>query len=90
MNKETGEKENGSTDGYDSDEERVNVINQSILFSGELHQRNLFSDAIDVNNTIMFKDSFWSKRFAVIRSGEVKFCGEEMSVYLHPWIGRSE
>lgn len=48
---------------------RILEINQSILFSGDLHMRNLYSDDIDVNNMTIFKDSFWSRRFAVIRTG---------------------
>ena len=51
---------------------RILEINQSILFSGDLHMRNLYSDDIDVNNMTIFKDSFWSRRFAVIRTGNLK------------------
>lgn len=51
---------------------RILEINQSILFSGDLHMRNLYSDDIDVNNMTIFKDSFWSRRFAVIRTGDFK------------------
>ena len=52
---------------------RIMEITQSILFSGDLHMRNLYSDDIDVNNMTIFKDSFWSKRFAVIRTGDLMF-----------------
>lgn len=48
---------------------RIEEINQSILFSGDLFMRNLYSDDINVNSMMMFKDSYWSRRFAVIRTG---------------------
>ena len=48
---------------------RIEEINESILFSGDLFMRNLYSDDINVNSMMMFKDSYWSRRFAVIRTG---------------------
>ena len=64
---------------------RILEINQSILFSGDLQMRNLYSDDIDVDNMTIFKDSFWSRRFAVIRTGDFKHNSQAVvkSVILH-------
>ena len=50
---------------------RIDDIKQSIIFSGELYMRNLFSDRLDTKALLLFQDSYWSKRFAVIKSGEI-------------------
>jgi hypothetical protein len=64
-------KENTYTDDHANGEShRIEEINQSIFFSGDLYMRNLYSDDIDVNNMLVFKDSFWSRRYAVIRTGK--------------------
>lgn len=58
-----------SADRANAESLRIEEINESILFSGDLFMRNLYSDDINVNSMMMFKDSYWSRRFAVIRTG---------------------
>ena len=63
-------KESSYMDDHNSEEsQRVDDIKQSVLFSGELYMRNLFSDRMN-KSMVLFQDSYWSKKFAVIRSGE--------------------
>ena len=65
-------KDSSYVDDSNLDEiKRIDDIKQSIIFSGELHMRNLFSDKMDTKTILMFQDSYWSKRYAVIKAGEI-------------------
>lgn len=63
-------KENSYVDDHNMVEiQRIDEINESILFNGELHIKKLPSDPVDTSPKLMIRDSYWSKRYAVIRTG---------------------
>jgi hypothetical protein len=70
-----------SADRANAESLRIEEINQSILFSGDLFMRNLYSDDINVNSMMMFKDSYWSRRFAVIRTGAFSTAVDTLTCY---------
>ena len=50
--------------------QRIDEINESILFNGELQIKVFSPDSVDSSSYPTSKFLNWSKRYAVIRSGE--------------------
>lgn len=50
--------------------QRIDEINESILFNGELHIKVSSPDPVDSGSYPTSKFLNWSKRYAVIRSGK--------------------
>ena len=50
--------------------QRIDEINESILFNGELQIKVFSPESVDSSSYLTPKFLNWSKRYAVIRSGE--------------------